>query len=119
MQGLTLLPQRWALIGHIILGKHIIICRFVIIRQNETLVISNILVSEKESMDRFGFLVVGIVFVLQGINILLARDYKIPYWWGYTYGPYHPLLGALFVIGGAIFVYAGIRNVVRKRSKKP
>ena len=81
-------------------------------------VISNILVSEKESMDRFGFLVVGIVFVLQGINILLDRDYKIPYW-GYTYGPYHPLLGALFVIGGAIFVYAGIRNMVRKRSKKP
>ena len=92
--------------------------RFPIIRQNVTLVIRNILVLEKESMDRFGFLIIGIVFVLQGMNILLIRDYKIPYW-GYTYGPYQPLLGALFVIGGAIFVYAGIRNIIRKRSRKP
>ena len=93
--------------------------RFVIIRQNATLVIRNILVSEEESMDKFGFLIAGIVFVLLGVNILFVRDYKIPYWWGYAYGPYHPLLGALFVIGGAIFVYAGIRNILRKRSKKP
>ncbi len=69
-------------------------------------------------MDRIGFLIVGIVFMLQGISILLVRDYKIPYW-GHTYGPYHPVLGAFFLIGGAIFVYAGIRNIARKRSKKP
>ncbi len=69
-------------------------------------------------MDRFGFLIVGIVFILQGVNILFLRDYKIPYW-GYAYGPYRPLFGALFVIGGAIFVYTGIRNIIRKGSKKP
>ena len=69
-------------------------------------------------MDRFGFLVFDIVFVLLGINILLVRDYKIPHW-GYVYGPYHPLFGALFVIGGGIFVYTGIRNIIRKRNKKP
>ena len=69
-------------------------------------------------MDRFGFLIVGIVFALQGINILLVRNYRIPYW-GYAYGPYHPLLGALFLIGGAILIYTGIKNIVKKRSKKP
>ena len=68
-------------------------------------------------MDRLGFLIVGIVFILQGVNILFVPDYQIPYW-GHTYGPYPSIIGVIFIIGGVLFVYTGIKNIIKKRKEK-
>jgi threonine/homoserine/homoserine lactone efflux protein len=66
-------------------------------------------------MDRLGFLIVGIVFILCGVNVLFVPDYLIPYW-GHTYGPYPTIIGVLFIIAGALFVYIGIKNI--RKGKK-
>jgi hypothetical protein len=68
-------------------------------------------------MNRLGFLIFGIVFILQGVSILFVPDYRIPYW-GHTYGPYPSMIGAVFIIGGVIFIYTGIRNIIKKRKER-
>ena len=69
-------------------------------------------------MEGLVTLMAGIVCMLHGFNILFVRYYKISYF-GHKIGPYPPFVGAIFVIIGAFFIYGGIKNIFRKRDKKP
>ena len=66
-------------------------------------------------MDRFAALFVGMFFIVVGFNVFFISDYRIPWWGQYTYGPYPSVIGILFMIGGVLLVYTGIKNIIKKK----
>jgi hypothetical protein len=68
-------------------------------------------------MDSIGLLIAGVVLTLQGLSILFVPDYQILYY-GHRIGPYPSFVGVIFMIGGALLIYAGIKNIVKERKEE-
>jgi hypothetical protein len=70
--------------------------------------------------EKFAILFTGIMFVLLGRYLLFNRTF---YQWDLgpiDMGSYHWVFGIVFIVGGAYFVYNGIKIIIRdKRKNRP
>ena len=65
-------------------------------------------------MESIALLIAGVSLTLLGLSILFVPDYQILYY-GHRIGPYPPFIGVVLTVGGALFIYTGIKNIVKKR----
>ncbi len=68
-------------------------------------------------MSKIGMLFFGILSIIFGITRLFDRILRDPNLSPIDMGPYHWVIGIIFIVGGLYFVYNAIKLIIRDKRK--
>lgn len=61
-------------------------------------------------------IIIGIILILMGLQAFFVGGFQM---WGryINYGSFHRVIGAIFIIGGLLFVYVETKLIIRDKRK--
>lgn len=69
-------------------------------------------------MGKISILSIGIIFIFMGVYRLFYRTHHDPsFHYPIDIGPYHWVIGIIFVIGGLYFAYTGTKMIIKDKRK--
>jgi hypothetical protein len=69
-------------------------------------------------LEKVATLFIGIALIFGGVQAFFVRGYRSVMWGRYMdYGPYHQVIGVIFIIGGLFIVYKETRIIIRDKRK--
>jgi len=69
-------------------------------------------------LEKIAGLFIGIALIFGGVLAFFERGHRSVMWGRYIdYGPYHQVIGVIFIIGGLFIVYKEIKIIIRDKRK--
>ncbi len=68
-------------------------------------------------LEKFSVFFIGLLLIVVGIRIFLFRLFDTLRFGLVNMGPYHSVIGVIFVIVGLFFVYNAMKIIIRNKKK--
>ena len=67
--------------------------------------------------ERFMIMIIGLSLIIGGIHTFFFRTFNSLKYGLVDMGPFHPIIGVIFVVIGLILIFAIVKNILKRKKE--